>query len=359
MKAVIWGTGGTTTEVLRQKMLYSKYEIVAFTDSNPELWGRIFWKGISVISPEKLKDMEYDIIIVCSLYYEEIIKRMISDLQINRKSIITYKELEQEACKLVVSKYENSDDEEIQKVLDVFRQGKISILGSYAPEIKDYYTVYYDEENYPYIMFENKKMYYPKKHRFVKRNGIEVVEDVLYEQGMHSPHLYIRSDIDIPDDAVIVDAGVCEGNFALRFIEKAKKIYLIESDTEWIEALQRTFREYQEKVVFCNKFLSGHNNTKETTLDKLVSEKIDFLKMDIEGAEVEALLGSRDVLSRSKAKCSICSYHRQYDEKYISYILGSYGYKTSHSEGYMFFPYDDDMEDTLDLRRGIVYGVKE
>ena len=126
-----------------------------------------------------------------------------------------------------------------------------------------------------------------------------------------------------------------------------------------MQALQRTFRDYQEKVVFCNKFLSGRDNAKEITLDNLVREKVDFLKMDIEGAEVEALLGSKDVLTRSKARCAICSYHRQYDEKYISYILESYGYKTSHSEGYMFFPYDDDMEDTLDLRRGIVYGVKE
>ena len=359
MKAVIWGAGGTTTEVLRQRLLYSKYEIVAFTDSNPELWGTPFWKELPIISPYELMHTVYDIIIVCSLYYEEIIDRITNDLQINRSSIITYKELEREVCKLIVSKYENHDDMETQKVLDIFRQGKINILGSYAPEIKDYHSVYRDEEGFPYIMFENKRMYYPRNHKFIKREGAEAVEDILYEQGADSPHLYIRDPEEIPDGAVIVDAGVCEGNFALRFIEKAKKIYLIESDAEWMEALQKTFREYRNKVVFCNKFLSGHDNVRETTLDSLVSEEIDFLKMDIEGAEVEALLGASNLLRRSKARCAVCSYHRQYDEKYISYILESYGYKTSHSEGYMFFSYDDDMEDTLDLRRGVIYGVKE
>ena len=169
MRAVIWGTGGTAVEVLRQKLLYSKYEIAAFTDSDPESWGKVFWRGIPVVPPEEMKEISYDIVIVCSLYYEEIIDRMINDLQINRDRIITYKALEQEACKLVISKYENSTDTEIQEALDRFRQGKLSILGSYAPEVKEYHAVRRDEENFPYIMFGDKRMYYPKDHKFVKK----------------------------------------------------------------------------------------------------------------------------------------------------------------------------------------------
>lgn len=359
VKAIIWGMGGTAQEFLRKKMLYSKYDIIAFTDSNSELMGSYFWKGVRVISPNELKNIIYDKIIICSIYYKEIIHRLINDLQIDRSSIITYKELEKKACNRLVSKYENDNDAEIQKVLKIFGQGQINVLGSYRPEVRKFHTVYYDEENFPYIMFENKRMYYPKGYTFLKRSGIEIVEDILYEQGVGSPHLYLRENEDIPDHAVIVDAGVCEGNFSLRYIDRARKIYLIENDDRWMQALQRTFRNYQDKVVFCRKMLSRCDNSREITIDKLVFEKIDFLKMDIEGGEVEALLGGRDVLERSKARCAICSYHRQYDEKYISYILESYGYKTSHSEGYMFFPYDNNMEDTLDLRRGIVYGVKE
>lgn len=55
-----------------------------------------------------------------------------------------------------------------------------------------------------------------------------------------------------------MDAGVCEGNFALRFIDRARKIYLIEADASWMEALERTFALYREKIVFCNKFLSRY-----------------------------------------------------------------------------------------------------
>lgn len=357
MKAVVWGTGGTTADFLRKKIENSAYEIVAFTDNNPEMW-RECWNGRQVIPPGELRDIDYDVVIICSLYWEEIRKQLINELDVDEHKIITYKNLEQMICNRFVEKYEGSNDKEIQSVLEVFRQGNPNILGSYAPEIKEYSKVYRDEDGFPYILFENKKMYYPLEYKFEKKDGMEVVADILYEQGHESPHLYIRSEEEIPDKAVIVDAGVCEGNFALRYIDKADKVYLIEADPNWMEALRRTFRNYSEKVVFCNKFLSCHDNASEITLDSLVTEKIDFLKMDIEGAEVEALLGARSVLLNSQARCAICSYHRQYDEKYISYILESYGYHVEHSKGYMFFPYDDNMVDTLDLRRAVIYGEK-
>lgn len=359
MRAVIWGTGGTARDFLRKKILYEGYDIIAFTDNSPGLWGEQFWNGILVVPPCKLSELEYDMVIICSLYCQEIEKQLIDDIQINKCRIITYKDLERKTCVKIISQNAESHDEELQKSLNVFRQGILNVLGSYNPGTGNFSIVYRDDDGFPYILFENKRMYYPKAYNFQRKNGMEVVEDVLYEQGQGSPHLYVRSNDDIPDQAVIVDAGVCEGNFALRYIDKARKIYLIESDRNWMEALQKTFQDYAEKVVFCDKYLSGRDNAQEITLDSLVREQIDFLKMDIEGAEVDAVLGARTVLENSHARCAICSYHRQYDEKYISYLLESYGYTVDHSEGYMFFPYDENVADTLDFRRGVIYGIKE
>lgn len=54
-----------------------------------------------------------------------------------------------------------------------------------------------------------------------------------------------------------------------------------------------------------------------TTLDKLVSElrlqRVDFLKMDIEGAEPKALAGGAGLLSNFHPRLSICVYHGQND----------------------------------------------
>jgi UDP-3-O-acyl-N-acetylglucosamine deacetylase len=51
-----------------------------------------------------------------------------------------------------------------------------------------------------------------------------------------------------------------------------------------------------------------------TTVDKLVQElqldKVDFIKMDIEGAEVKALQGAAETLKRFKPRLSISAYHQ-------------------------------------------------
>ena len=63
-------------------------------------------------------------------------------------------------------------------------------------------------------------------------------------------------------------------------------------------------------------------------------------------------------MEKNNVQCAICSYHRQYDDRYIPHILHSYGYKTSHSEGHVLFPVDEYLIDSFDLRRGVIYASK-
>lgn len=46
------------------------------------------------------------------------------------------------------------------------------------------------------------------------------------------------------------------------------------------------------------------------------------------------------------------------DEENIKFIMKSLGYQTDVSNGYMFFSYDENIFDTLDLRKGVVYAYK-
>ena len=67
-------------------------------------------------------------------------------------------------------------------------------------------------------------MYFPKDYVFMIDEIGKYTDNILGEQGKNSPHLYIRENVeDIKEGSVIVDAGVCEGNFALRYVDRAKK----------------------------------------------------------------------------------------------------------------------------------------
>jgi hypothetical protein len=360
--AVIWGTGGVANSIMKKRVLLADYNIVAFVDNNPEKWGTIFY-DMEVKSPDIIMELEFSAVIVCANQknYEKIREQLIKGMKVAGEKVIRAdsKALEDKLVCTIKEKYRDSEDAEINNILKKWETTGFNIFGAVQLDMDKCNYVKFDDENWPYILFENKRMYFPKDYPFSIVDGHKVVRNILAEQAEDSPHLYIKEGCNIKDGSIIVDAGTCEGNFALRYIEKAKKVYLVENDPKWMEALKRTFNPYKEKVVFCQKFLSRYDTSDSITLDTLVEEKIDYLKMDIEGAEVDALLGGRNILTGSKAYCSICSYHRYRDEEYISFLLNNYGYEISKSSGYMFFVYDPFMAETMDFRRGIVYGMKQ
>jgi hypothetical protein len=355
MKSIIWGI---TYNLLLKKGFIRDYDIIAFTDNNEKFWG-LEYNGVPIVSPAEIKNMKFDKIIIGSSHIQEITKQIKDELLADEDQIITYKDIENKIKEQVIEKYKSSKDPEINHVVQYYRNNELNIFGYYKGK-RERDLVYRDENHQPYIIFEGHRMYFPMDYKFLKVDGKEFVNGILYEQGEGSPHRYIRDKEDelVGQDKIIVDAGVCEGNFALKYIEKAKKIYLIECDPRWLRVLRLTFAPFKDKVVFCDKFLTRYESKTTTTIDALVKEKIDFLKMDIEGTEVDALLGAKETLRNSKASCAICCYHRQNDEENIRFILNSLGYSTETSTGYMFFPYDENIVDTLDLRRGIIYGRK-
>lgn len=353
MRIVVWGTGYIANEYMERGCYRINDEVIAFVDNNRSLWGQKY-KGIKIVSPDELQNLNFGRLIICTTYCSEVKEQIRKYTNVDGNKVITYFDLEEEIKGKLIDQYKNSPNMEIQAIIKYYKVHSLNIFGYYEGEREIKYPVKYETDGMPYIIFEGKKMFYPKKHKFSKSCDCVYVKNLLYEQGMHSPHRYIKSDNIIRKNMVIVDAGVCEGNFALRYVEDAKKIYLIESDPHWVEALNRTFQPYKDKVVICDKYLSGEDTEDTITLDSLINEKIDLLKMDIEGYETEALKGGNRILRESSAYCAICSYHKHGDEQEIRSLLQSYGYQTDTSEGYMFFPYDT----CLELRKGVVYGEK-
>ncbi len=353
MRIVVWGTGYFANEFVERKSYHLDDEIVAFVDNNENVWGQKF-KGTDIISPKQLAQINFDRLIICTAKFEEIKEQLQKEIFIEAE-VITYFDVEDKIKNELISKYNDIQNDEIQSVLAYYKSHSLNVFGSYNEEDRDViYPVKYDTDGMPYILFEGKRMFFSKSYPFAQDNNTVCIKNILYEQGKHSPHLYMKDEYKIKKDTVIVDAGVCEGNFALRYIDYVKKIYLIESDPEWIKVLERTFAPYKDKVIICDKYLSSEDTDKTITLDTLIKEKIDFLKMDIEGYEISALKGGERVLRESNAYCAVCSYHKHNDEYKIKDLLQCYGYKTDTSDGFMFFPYDNYIE----FRKGVVYGEK-
>jgi hypothetical protein len=200
--------------------------------------------------------------------------------------------------------------------------------------------VFRDKPNNCYfILFEGKKMYFPK--RYTETEVIWAVRSILKEQDPLSPHRYLSSDFQVETGSVVIDAGVAEGNFALMVIDKAKLLYLIECNSEWIDALKLTFAPWKEKVVFVEKYMSDIHSNETTSIDTLVIPEPDgkyFIKLDIEGSEQKALAGMKRLLESGRPiKMDICTYHNPNDLNEISDIVKSYGFSFQVSDGYVLY----------------------
>jgi FkbM family methyltransferase len=56
---------------------------------------------------------------------------------------------------------------------------------------------------------------------------------------------------------------------------------------------------------------NGNVEVKVSTLDNLVDENVDYIKLDIEGEELNAIIGSNRIIKECKPYLAVCIYHNQ------------------------------------------------
>lgn len=363
LKIFLWGTGNIASKVLQDYDVFTKYDVLGFIDNDlckqsGEIYGR------HIYAPEVLLTIKADKIVILTVKYEEIYQQITQVLKIRNIVIEDWRYFQRQfAVKTgILKRYHNANDLEIRDVLRYIKQNDLEVFNYSFREKYKYLrvSVLFDENcGMFYVIHQGKRMYFTK--RLNTANAVaDYYKSILVEQDKESPHKYLDEEFAVCQGDVVIDAGVGEGNFALEIIDKVSKIYLIEMDIGWIEALRETFRDYQDKVVIIPKYLTSMNNGNYATLDCLVKEPINLIKMDIEGNEWDALLGAEKLIKRSKkVKCAICSYHTEYDETLIKSVLTEYGLRCTTTHGYMWFPsWTRDGNMSTKLCRGIVRGIR-
>lgn len=189
-----------------------------------------------------------------------------------------------------------------------------------------------------YVMHRgNKKLYYPRSY------GKEMVEKnyraLLIEQDLEHAHHYVDSSEEFVGKTFL-DVGSAEGFTSLDAVEYVRFIYLFEFESKWVEALNATFEPWKEKVVIIEKYVGSKNDALNITLDAFFKDKPKdnlFLKIDIEGAECDALQGAEGLFAEAtNLDFAICTYHRRDDKKNISAYLDQKRCTYSLRDGYLY-----------------------
>ena len=153
-----------------------------------------------------------------------------------------------------------------------------------------------------------------------------------------SPQYFVPDIIGPLKEEVFIDGGAYTGDtIASLYRERGKcwrKIYAWEPDYESRMGLTKTCKDYKDvKIIpfaLWNektelKFVAGkkhdskvsENGTEVVPVDTIdhvcSSDKVTFIKKDIEGSELEALRGAADVIRRDKPKLAISIYHKPKD----------------------------------------------
>lgn len=163
--------------------------------------------------------------------------------------------------------------------------------------------------------------------------------------------------IKLGEDEVFVDAGAYDLSTTLEFAKRCanfRRVYAFEPDKDNLD-LCRQNKNGNEKIQIVPygtwsskgelKFQAlgnwsskiddeGNQVIPVTTLDDVVKEKVTYIKMDVEGAELETLKGAKCIIQRDKPTLAVCIYHKPEDMEelplYIKSLVPEYKLYVRH-----------------------------
>ena len=186
----------------------------------------------------------------------------------------------------------------------------------------------------------------PKGRYWIPKGNQYVLPFNLAEQ---EAHIYGTGSHFVQAGDIVLDCGASDGDFTREALQAgAKLVVSIEISPAAVECLRRNLAEpiAQDRAIVYPKGVwdsdgsltlnvsdsnfaansvvlrpeGSHHDVEVslTTIDKIVNEldlpHVDFIKMDIEGAEVRALAGARATIARFKPRLSIATEHKPDDE---------------------------------------------
>jgi len=304
----------------------NKIEVLAFADNNQAKVGKkIRSKNIISVS-ELVKFPKATQIIITSIYDEEILSQLrnIGFIHIWPHSFFST---------LYPQKFNNLY---WQNSLDDIYMNKDKILACF-----DLFKDKLSKKTFLELI---------KYRLFLKRRFIKKIRQPKEKE-------YFDKDImNLTKNEIFIDGGAYDGDTIKIFRRITKNnysaIYAFEPDRHLFQKLKQYVERLNDKRIkiysqglgekeanlkFSNDATLGSRITKKGHLTiqvvplKRVINKATFIKLDIEGAEKEALRGAKKIITKNKPKLAICVYHKSTDLWKIPLLLKRY------VSGYTFY----------------------
>jgi FkbM family methyltransferase len=244
--------------------------------------------------------------------------------------------------------------------------------GNYLQYIKEVDKNIINQNDYIVSNFQNKKFYLYNISPYGFLGKIYYTAAGIFHCFVDKAYEHKALNIRAKKGDVVIDAGACYGDTAIYFAEligDKGKVYSFEFSKLSLTILYKNLslnRKYQNRIKVVEKplwsssgvrifdngggpgnrvTLSNNSQSKQhytISLDDFVYKEkiktIDFIKMDIEGAELEALKGSEKVLRRDRPTLAICVYHKITDcydiPRYIESLDLGYKFYFDHYSVY-------------------------
>lgn len=204
----------------------------------------------------------------------------------------------------------------------------------------------------PEELFEDKKSsiiitspkYFSEIKDFLMEHGVE--EKRIFNM---SPYIFVSQEeqyfnpdfMTFENEEVFVDAGCYDLSSSIRLkahCKTLKRVYAFEPDANNYVKCKKSADKYfrdgivkmigkgtwsKNKTIRFHAFADGSSritedggiNVEVVALDDIIApdEKVTFIKMDVEGAELESLKGAERTIRRCRPKLAVCIYHKHED----------------------------------------------
>ncbi len=244
--------------------------------------------------------------------------------------------------------------------LSFFRYSNLDLVAPpFMLDFEDDFKNNRDRYSDMYNLLEDEK----SREIFTKVINFKISFDLDFMQGFtnnHDGQYFDKKIVSEIKNICFVDGGGYVGDTASEVIKNYpdyKKIYLIEPIAENLRIAKRDLAEnkniefiplglsnkkttlhFNEEKSFSSMYGRGTTSVEVDKLDNIIKEKVDFIKLDIEGAEQDAIDGMSETIKKYKPVLAICIYHKAEDwykipEKILAIESGYKVYLRHYMEG--------------------------